>query len=134
MWNNYLLSLRPPQPYNLRTEVTCIQWTNKMVTKIYELTIQIHAMTQLRSTDQNHEHNNRINYSKIIKQKNKWKRIQNLCWLWCHTRERKREREKKSENILNNNLISLQVIKFDLHRSAKLNNKFKAKEGHAKGR
>ena len=53
-----------------------------------------------------------------------------------HERERKRERERERDNILynNTNLISLQVIEFDLHRSASLTNKFKAKEGHAKGR
>ena len=50
--------------------------------------------------------------------------------------ERNRERERERENILynNNNLISLQVNEFNLHRSASLNNKFKAKEGHAKGK
>ena len=55
-----------------------------------------------------------------------------------HERERKREREREREreNILNNNtkLISLQVNEFDLHRSASLNNKFKAKEGHTMAR
>ena len=48
--------------------------------------------------------------------------------------EREREREKKRDIPNNNNkLISLQVIEFDLHRSASLNNKFKAKEGHGNG-
>ena len=51
-----------------------------------------------------------------------------------HEREREIKRERERQYILNNNLISLQVNEFDLHRSASLNNKFKAKEGHAKGR
>ena len=56
------------------------------------------------------------------------KKNSNLCSSNSMTRERERE-------IINNTkLISIQVNEFDLDRSASLNNKFKAKEGHAKGR
>ena len=61
-------------------------------------------MTQLRSTDQNHEHNNRINYSKIMKQtKTNEKEFKTVLIMMSHERKREREKERARENIFNNN-------------------------------
>ena len=69
-----------------------------MVTNIYELTFQCHSMTQLRSTDQNYQHENRINYSKIIKQnETDEKEFKSVLILMSHEREREKEKKRKKE-------------------------------------
>ena len=65
------------------------------------------------------------------------KNFKSVLIVMSHEKERERGRERERERkrfSITTKLISLQVNEFDLHRSASLNNKFKAKEGHAKRR